>query len=154
MEPMTDIKDKLTEAAANLGESASGVAEDLKSRAEDAWDSVQSGTHRAVRESSAYLRENPVPALIAAAGFGLLLGLLLSRREPESFKDRYIAEPLHQSKGVLLGLLMACGAMLRRTFSSATCAAGEIAENVGDDLKDSLKPLRKAARQTGRKFGL
>ena len=38
---MDNLKDKLTGAATNLGESASGVADDLQSRAKDAWDSVQ-----------------------------------------------------------------------------------------------------------------
>ena len=150
---MNDLKDNPTDAATDSGR-ATGVAEDLQNRATDAWDSVQHETNRAVRESSAYVRENPVPALIAALGVGLVLGLFLSRREPVSFKDRYVTEPLHQSKGVLLGLLLACGTLLRRTFSSASSTAGEIAGNVGDDLKDSLKPLRKAARQTGRKLGL
>ena len=151
---MTDLKDQLTCAATNLEEKASGVAEDVQARAKDAWESVQSGTHRAVRESSAYVRENPVPAVIAAVGFGLVLGLLLTRREPVSFKDRYVTEPLHQSKGLLLGLLLACGGLLKRTLSSASGAVEEIFENVGDDLKDSVKPLRTAARQAGRKIGL
>ncbi len=151
---MTDLKDKLTSAANSLGESASGAAENLQTHAKDAWDSVQSGTNRAVRESSAYVRENPVPAVIAAVGFGLVLGLLLSHREPVSFKDRYVTEPLHQSKGMLLGLLLACGGLLKRTLSSASGAVEEIFENAGDDLKDSVKPLRTAARQVGRKIGL
>ena len=107
MEPMTDLKDNLTNAAINLGERASRVAEDVQDHARDAWDTVQHGTHRAVRESSAYVRENPVPAVIAALGFGLVLGLFLNRREPASLKERYVTEPLHQSKGMLLGLLLA-----------------------------------------------
>ena len=151
---MTDIEDKLTDDATRLSEGATSVAEDLQTRAKDGWDSVQQQTNRAVREGSVYVRENPVPTALAAFCFGLVLGLVLSRREPVSFKDRYIAEPLHQSKGVLLGLLIAGGTLLRRVFSSTSSAAGEIAAHVGDDLQESLHPLRKAARQTGRKLGL
>jgi len=149
---MDNLKDKLTGAATSLGESASGVADDLQSRAKDAWDSVQHQTDRMIHESPAYLRKNPVPTALAAFGFGLVLGLFLHRRGQESFKDRYIDGPLHQSRGVLLGLLIACGAVLRRAFSSVSGAAEDAADNVGDGLKDSLKPLRRTARRTGRKI--
>ena len=154
VQQMDGIKDQLTAAATRLGESAGGVAEDLQARAEDAWDSVQHQTGRAVRESSAYVRGNPGPTALAAFGFGLVLGLLLNHRHPRSFKDRYLAEPLHQSRGLLLGALLAGGALLRRTFSSASTAAEEIAGHVGDDLQNSLKPLGRAVQQTGRKLGL
>ena len=142
---MTDLKDKLTDAATRLGKGASGVAEDLQTRAEDAWDSVQHRTNRAMRKSYVYFHRNPVPTALAAFGCGLVLGLILNRRDSSSFKNRYIAEPLHQSRGVLLGLLIACGTLLRRTLSSASSAVEEIAENVSDDLKDSLKPMRRDA---------
>ena len=151
---MDDIKDKLAEAATSLDNGASDVVENLQSRAGDAWDSAQHRTNRAMRDGSAYVHENPVPAALAAFGVGLVAGLFLNRRDSVSFKDRYIAEPLHQSRGVLLGLLLACGTLLRRTFSSASSAAEEMAGDVGDGLRDSLKPLRKAARKTGRKVGL
>ena len=145
MKPMTELKDKPTDAATRLGKGASGVAGDLQTRAEDAWDSVQHRTNRALRKSSAYAHKNPVPIALAAFGLGLVLGLILNRRDSASLKDRYIAEPLHQSKGVLLGLLIACGALLRRTLSSASNTVEEIAENVGDNLKDALKPMRRDA---------
>jgi ElaB/YqjD/DUF883 family membrane-anchored ribosome-binding protein len=151
---MDDLKEKLTDTATSLGEDVRGVAGELRTRTKDAWDSAQHQARRAVRESSACVRENPVPAALAAFGLGLVLGLILSRREPASFKDRCIAAPLHQSKGALLGLLVACGALIRRSFSSASTTAGEIAENVSAELKDTLKPLKKAARETGRKLGV
>jgi ElaB/YqjD/DUF883 family membrane-anchored ribosome-binding protein len=150
---LNDLKDKLTDATTSLSEGAGGIAVDLQTRAEDAWDSVQHRTNHAVRESSAYVRKNSVPIALAAFGFGLVLGLLWNRREPLSFKDRYVSKPLQQSRGVLLGLLVACGTLLRRTFSSASSAAEVFAGNVGDDLQNSLKPLKRTARQTGRKFG-
>lgn len=154
MEHTTDIKNEVTDTATRLGEGANGVVEDLQNRANDAWDVVQDRTGRAVRESSAYVRENPLPVTLAAVGFGLILALLLSHREQPSFRDRYIEEPLHKSRGVLLALLVACGALLKGAYSSASSAAEELAGNVGAELKGSLKPLKKAARQTGRKFGL
>ena len=122
---MTDLNHKLTDDATKLGEDASGVAEDLLTRTQDTWDSVKQQTNRAVRESSAYVHKNPVPLALAAFGFGLVLGLFLNRRHPVSFKNRYFAEPLHQSRGMLLGLLVGCGALLRRTISSVSGAVEE-----------------------------
>ncbi len=142
---MSDLKEKLTEAATSLGERASGVAEDLRDRAEDAWDSAQRGSKRAIRKGSTYVHKNPVPTALAAFAFGLVLGLFLSRRHPASLTERVIAGPLHESKGMLLGLLIACGTVLSRAFSSASQTTGEIVEKVGGELQDSLKPLRKAA---------
>ena len=147
---MTNIHDTLTGTATKLGEGATGLADEVQARAEDAWNSVQHRTDRAVRESSEYVHRNPLPTALAAFAVGLVLGLALNRREPVSFQDRYVAEPLHHSRGLLLGLVLACGTLLRRTLASASSAA----ESAGHDLQDALKPVSKAARQTGRKLGL
>ena len=147
---MSKLEDKITDAATSLGESASDVANDVRTHAKNAWDSVQHGTNRAVHEGSTYVRENPVPTVLAALGVGLVLGVLLGRRDRTSFQDRYIAEPLHRSKGVLLGSLVACGAMLQRTFSSAS----NVARNAGEELNESMQPLKRAARRTGRRLGI
>jgi ElaB/YqjD/DUF883 family membrane-anchored ribosome-binding protein len=151
---MNNMKNKLTETATSLGEGAEHVAEEMQHRAKDTWDSVRQQSNRAMRGSSAYVRENPVPTALAAFGVGLCLGLLLNRRDPASFNDHYVTEPLHQSKGVLLGLLIASGALLRRVFSSASSVVEEMAENAGDDIKESLKPVRRAARKARRTLGL
>jgi ElaB/YqjD/DUF883 family membrane-anchored ribosome-binding protein len=154
MEPMTNLNHKITDDATRLGEDASDVAEGLQTRAEDAWDSVQQQTNRAVRECSTYVHKNPVPIALAAFGFGLVLGLFLNRRDPVSLKNRDVVEPLQQSRGLLLALLVACGALLKRALSSASGVTEKIAGNVGDEVQNSLKPLKKAALQTGRKLGL
>ena len=151
---MNNLKDTLTDAATHLGESASGVAEDMQARAKDAWDTMQHRTDRAVRESSAYVRGNPVPTALAVFGFGLAVGLLLNRRPPASLTERYIDEPLHRSRGILLGLLLGVGALLRRSAHSASNAAEDIAGRFGDGLKETVEPLSEAAKRTGRKFGL
>jgi ElaB/YqjD/DUF883 family membrane-anchored ribosome-binding protein len=146
---MDDLKDELTDATTSLGDSPSGIAHDLQNRAKDAWDSVQHRIDRVVRESSAYVQKNPMPTALVAFAIGLVLGVFLNRRAPRSFKDRYIGEPLHQSRGALLGLLFAFATLLRRAFSSAFSATEKVAERVGDDLTDALKPLSKAGRKAG-----
>ena len=66
-----DIKNEVAHTATKLGESANGVVEDLQNRANEAWDVVQDRTGRAVRESSAYVRQNPLPVTLAAVAFGI-----------------------------------------------------------------------------------
>ncbi|MDR3405860.1 MAG: hypothetical protein P4L99_25465 [Chthoniobacter sp.] len=118
MKPMTALKDKFTDVATSLGDGASGVAEEVQSRAIDAWDTVQYRTNRAVRKSSAYVHKNPVPTALTAFGFGIVVGMLLNRRAPGSFKERYIEQPLRQFSGVPVGLIIACIALLRSILFS------------------------------------
>ncbi len=146
MEAIHDLKNKLADAATSLGASASDAAKDLRTHAKDTWDSVQEHTQSAVKESATYVRKNPVPTALAALGIGLVIGLLLRRRTPETFTHRYISEPLHASRGALLDFLNKGSGLVKRTFSTA----GEMAENVSDELKGTLK----AARKTGRKYGI
>jgi hypothetical protein len=48
------------------------------------------------------------------------VGRLFSRREADSFSDRYITEPLHRSRDVLMALpLAAAGAMFTQYGRSA-----------------------------------
>lgn len=151
---MNNLRDTLTEPSTNLSESATGAAEDLQARAKDAWNSVQHGTNRVVREGSAYVRGNPVPTAFAVFVFGLAVGLLLHHRQPASFTERCIGEPLHRSRGILIGLLVGLGALLRRRVDSASSAAEDIAGRFGENFKEVLEPLADGAKRTGRKFGL
>lgn len=140
MQSESDIQTNLTDAAHSLGENATAAAQKVRSHAKEAWECAQEETKRAVRVSSEYAQEHPISTALVACGVGVIIGLLIPRREPESFSDRYITEPLHHSKGLLLGLLVAGGAMLKRTLASATSAAADIAENVSD----AIKPVKKA----------
>ena len=80
MKTITELKDKLTDAAADLGTGAMGVAQNLQSHAKDAWDTVQDQTQRAVHESAAFARKHPVSTALVACGVGLLAGMLLKGR--------------------------------------------------------------------------
>lgn len=113
MEPTTDLNHKLTDDATRLGEGGSDVAGGSQTCAKETWNSVQRKTHRAVCESSAYIHKNPLPIALAAFGFGLVMGLFLSRRYPVSFKHRYIEESPHQSRSMPVGLIIACITLLR-----------------------------------------
>lgn len=148
---MNFLECKLTDAATRLRQGASDAAGDLRAHLKDGWHSVQQRTGRAARESAAYVRENPVPISLAAFGCGFVLGLCLDRRALVSFKNRYIADPLHNSIGVLPGLLLACVTARGRSRSSANSAGEKIAERVGGDSPDLPQPLKSTARHSGRK---
>ncbi len=132
------LGDELSDAATNLRSNATDSAEKIQDYASDTWDKVRCQTENVIDRSTAYVRKNPVPAVMTALGSGLALGfalgLILVRREPASLSERYIDAPLHRSRGILLGLVVALGALLRRSASSASSAAEELAENINDQL--------------------
>jgi len=123
MDPTNDFADKITDTAAELQHNGQQAAEDLQGRAKEAWDTAQEQAQSALRESSAYIRENRLPALLAAFACGLFLGRLFSQRSTPTFTDRYIAEPAHRSRDMLLALpLAAAGAMFTRFGRSAVAS--------------------------------
>ena len=130
----------ITDAAHSLAEDATAAAKCAQTKAKEAWECAQEETQRAVRLSSLYARQHPLSTALVAVGVGVVIGMLINRRDPHSLTDRYLTEPLHQSKGLLLGLLVAGSAMLKRTLACATCAASEIA----GDVKDAIKPVKQA----------
>jgi ElaB/YqjD/DUF883 family membrane-anchored ribosome-binding protein len=128
MDDPTDLEDKLTDTAAALQRDGQQTAEDLQARAKDAWDSAQDQAQRALRESSEYIRENRLPALIAAFACGLFLGRHFSHRSTPTLSDRYLAEPMHRSRDMLLAIpLAAAGAMFTRFGRSAVASVRKAA---------------------------
>ncbi|MDR3405766.1 MAG: hypothetical protein P4L99_24995 [Chthoniobacter sp.] len=128
MDDHTDLEDKLTDTAATLQRNGQQAAEDLQARAQDAWESAQERAQSALRESSAYIRENRLPALIAAFACGLFLGRLFSHRSTPTLSDRYLAEPMHRSRDLLLALPLAtAGAMFTRVGRSAVASVRKAA---------------------------
>jgi ElaB/YqjD/DUF883 family membrane-anchored ribosome-binding protein len=151
---MNTTENKPASSTNALFEEGRHMKEDVQAYAKEAWENVQDQTGRAVRGSSLYVRENPVPTALAAFGLGLVVGLLLSHREEPSMRKRYIDDPLDHSTGALLGLATAVSALLNRNMHSASHAAEGFADNVSDSFKKNLEPLADAARRAGRKLGL
>lgn len=78
----------LTGVLSDLGRSKAGEfagrarshADDLQSRAHDQAAALRDTAEGAFEDAEAYVRRNPTTALGLAAGLGLLVGLLTSRR--------------------------------------------------------------------------
>lgn len=119
MKPLTILRDKLTNATTTVTDGANHVAEELQSRAKDAWDTVHNRTDRAVQKSTTYLHKNPVPVALTAFGLGMVVGALLSRRAPGSARHRFFAPSPHPSSGAPYGLIIACLTLVRSIFFPA-----------------------------------
>lgn len=92
---MTDVKSVLADAeellrqaasstgerAAELRERAMTMLKQAKEKAQDLQDAVVDGTRRAARATDDYVHDHPWKAVGIAAAAGLVVGLLLNRRQ-------------------------------------------------------------------------
>jgi ElaB/YqjD/DUF883 family membrane-anchored ribosome-binding protein len=67
-----NIRQAAGQKADELREAAQGKAQELRGAAESAWSNARS-------KGEAYVRDNPIKAVLIALGLGLLLGLLLRK---------------------------------------------------------------------------
>ena len=84
---LADAEELLKQAASTTGERAADLRErgmlmlrQAKEKAQDMQDAVVVRTREAARVTDDYVHENPWKAIGIAAGVGLLVGLLLNRR--------------------------------------------------------------------------
>jgi len=79
-EKVGDLRDTVSEQAAELRDATSRKAEDLRDRAGDVY---EEGRQRAVdfeRTLEQRIREKPLQSVAIAAGVGILLGMIWTRR--------------------------------------------------------------------------
>lgn len=74
-----DIRQAAGQKADELRSAAQGKAQELRGTAESAWSEFRSKAKNWQAEGEAYVRDNPIKAVLIALGLGLLLGLLLRR---------------------------------------------------------------------------
>lgn len=74
-----DIRQAAGQKADELRSAAQGKAQELRGTAESAWSDFRSKAKNWQAEGEAYVRDNPIKAVLIALGLGLLLGLLLRR---------------------------------------------------------------------------
>ncbi len=150
---MNNPAENLSETTSSVADQISTPAERLQHRAKETWETVQHRTGEVMHDGVTYVRENPIPIIIGALALGMTLGLLGGRREP-TFRERYIEEPLHESRGMLLGALLALGAMFRNFFRSTSSGAEHLGHKVSEmDFRGSVAPLSKAAKRVREKAG-
>src|SRR4030095_6048271 len=132
---------------ANVWSESRPDAEIGGSTPENLWTTSKDRAVEALHRGEEYLRENPVPVLAAALVFGLAIGLLAGPHRSRSWRERHIEEPLEQSTGALLGVLLALVAVCKRFFRSATSAARTTGENVSSQTSRWAKSAQRAGRK-------
>jgi hypothetical protein len=119
-----------------------------ESQPETLWTNSKEKAVEALQRGGEYLRENPIPVLATALIFGFAVGLLAGPHRTESWQERHIQEPLEESRGAILGVLLALAAVWKRFFRSASSAA----RATGESVSSQTERLAKTARRAGRKL--
>jgi len=93
-------------------------------------------------------RNNIASGIATAFVGGLLLGLLLARRERPTFRKRYLEEPLSHAQDLALALAAPLAMALRDRYGSARDAATHAVDRISD-LDFDPEPMVKQARKWG-----
>src|ERR1700744_922011 len=89
------------------------AAESANAFAHQAADELRDSAGKAFNEGEDCARRNLASGIATAFVGGLLLGLLLARREQPSFRKRYLNEPLSHAQDVALALAAPLAMALR-----------------------------------------
>ncbi len=75
----------------------------VQEQAQDLWSEASDFTERTLDDGMRYARENPLIALAGAVFAGVVIALLLHKREP-TVRERYIDGPLEDISDLLTNL--------------------------------------------------
>jgi hypothetical protein len=129
------------------GTTTGEMTEDLRQRAEQAFQRTKDQAGAALDRGELYVRENPISFVLFALLGGFLLGMLLGPRK-RNFQDRYIDEPLEKSQGAIIAASLALGALARRAFRLMQGAGQDAAAT----SRGFAKPISRVMKQAGRKM--
>jgi ElaB/YqjD/DUF883 family membrane-anchored ribosome-binding protein len=134
--------------AGNVGEAVESAGE----FAHHAADVVREDAEKMFHEGEECTRNHLASGIATAFVGGLLLGLLLARREQPSFRKRYLEEPLSHAQDLALALAAPLAMALRDRYDDARSAAGKAASKAADRISDidfDPEPVLKGARKLG-----
>lgn len=102
---------------------------------------AESKTQEALHNADAYVRENPVPALLCALGVGFALGLLVRALDRPKPSDVFQSK-LHDAGGYLGALLAPVAYQGRRAYHKSADAVRDAVESAKDiDVEDYTDPV-------------
>lgn len=148
-EPINTIRENYS----NVAEEANGRIRQIGDTVNKTWHDVQDRSAKAVTQASSYAKSHPLPTAAVLFGFGVVVGWAL-RPTPPSFRQRYVDEPIEESRGAILGLLAALGALLKGSMNSASRTASDLVDDARDEVASRWRPVQKAAKRAGEKLGL
>ncbi len=137
----SDPEQTAQQFAGQVRDQAQHVADQIREQAGNVAGQVRDQAEKAIAEGGEYVRQNPWPAVLGAAGVGLLVGFALAHRREPSFRSRYLDDPLDHARDVLSSLLAPVGDRLHREYGHARSAI----EDVADSLK-GVDPAKQASR--------
>ena len=136
---------------AGAAERAKAFAQDARTFAQDTAATVKTQAGEAYHRGEEYVRTNPVPVVLGALAIGLLVGLAIARREEEepTARERYLDEPLHQTRDALYSILGPVAKRIRHGYGDARSSLEKAADRA-QDL--DCEPFFKNARRFGDKL--
>lgn len=112
-EAMHVARDRATEAY--------GVARD---QTQKALHTAKDKTNEALAQSGNYVKENPIPALLGALAVGIVVGILISRKEEErTFRQRFAEDPVNTARGAVFAALAPIAEKLHDQYDMARSGA-------------------------------
>ena len=95
----------------------------------------------ALHKADAYVRENPVPAVLCALGIGFAIGLLvrvLENHEKKSFFD----DPIHETEDYLSNVFRPVAKKTRKAYQRSADAVREAVDSARDvDVEEYTDPV-------------
>jgi hypothetical protein len=131
-----------------LTEKVGEAAQSVGAFAHHAADVVREDAEKVFQEGEDCARRNLASGIVTAFVGGLLLGFFLARREPPSFRKRYLEEPLSHAQDLALALATPLALALRDRYNDARSVASQAADRISD-LDFDPKPVLKEARKLG-----
>lgn len=107
---------------------------EVAAQTQEAWDETKSRSAGTLRSSEAFVRENPLPAVLGALSLGLIIGYLARRPEP-TFQERYLDAPLDE----LGKTLRALGDKTSKKAEKGAGVAAEMVHALADKLEQAFK---------------
>jgi len=124
--PLNDIRERIARAEAYLPSA----------------DELRDETATVARRARTALRRIPMPAFWTALAGGVLVGLLLARRQPRTFEDKFLREPMDRARHALSDAVSALAEAARDREAAVLATARSV----------DLSPLRKQFHALRRKL--
>jgi len=125
--PINDIRERIARAEAYYTPSA---------------DEVRDGAATVARRAQNAIRRIPLSAVWTAIAGGVLVGLLLARRHPRAFEDKYLLEPMDRARQALTDATSALADAVRDREAAVLASARHV----------DLSPLRKQLQALRRRL--
>lgn len=142
-EAMHVARDRATEAY--------GVA---RERTQQALHTAKDKTNEALTHSGNYVKENPIPALLGALAVGIVVGVLISRKEEErTFRQRFAEDPVNTARGAVFAALAPIAEKLHDQYDMARSGAQHAVDRINTrQNRRAVDDILSQARRTASQF--